>query len=163
MATMHKAVGFDKEAGKIQRTATDEVLWDGIVKMSNSVAKSTPSDWTAVFQREVDRQFALDEGLHDNSAFHMRVPMISSIGDYHAMDILNPFVPETGALADELAVLGQYHTIRVTHPLIVPICWQYAGRINFSWSSGRKWLSQENMDLYAGIFKEWLDICIGKL
>lgn len=89
--------------------------------------------------------------------------MMSSIGDYHAMDILNPFVPETGALAKELSVLGQYHTIRVTHPLIVPICWQYAGRINFSWSSGRKWLSQENMDLYAGIFKEWLDICIGEL
>ncbi|KAK0196183.1 hypothetical protein F5146DRAFT_319228 [Armillaria mellea] len=163
MATMRKAILFDKETGTIQRTATDEVLWDGIIKMSNSVAKSTPSDWTAVFQREVDRQFALDEGLHDDTAFHMRVPMMSSIGDYHAMDILNPFVPETGALAKELAILGQCHTIRVTHPLIVPICWQYAGRINFSWSSGRKWLSQENMDLYAGIFKEWLDICIGEL
>ncbi len=38
---MRKAILFDKETGKIQRTTTDEVLWDGIIKMSNSVAKST--------------------------------------------------------------------------------------------------------------------------
>ncbi|PBK81005.1 hypothetical protein ARMGADRAFT_1020585, partial [Armillaria gallica] len=123
MMSMRKAIQFDKQTGNIQHTTTDKVLWDRIIVIPSQSALRY-SDWTTVFQREGDWQFALDEGLHNNTAFHLRVPVMSSIGDYHGMDILNPFIPETGALAKELA----------------------------------KWLSQENMDLYAGIFKEWLDI-----
>lgn len=177
MATMRKAVGYDKETGKITRDTSRSTLWDGVIRMSKAVTQSTPvspshptrppsnlphdqSDFDAVFQREVDRQLELDAGKHNDAIFHMRVPMLSSIGDFAAMDILNPFVPGTGTLSHEIAVLQQCHTIRVTHPLLVPICWQYAGRLDMVWSTGRKWQTQENLDLYKGIFKEWLDIVI---
>ncbi len=114
-----------------------------------------------MFQREVDRQAALDSGKHEDSIYHMRVPMLSSIGDYSAMDIMTPFVPGTGELSNELSVLEQCHSIRVTHPLLVPICWQYAGRLDMLWSTGRRWQTQENLELYRIIFKEWLDIALG--
>ncbi|KAF9020947.1 hypothetical protein BDZ89DRAFT_1071871 [Hymenopellis radicata] len=163
MNTMRKAIVYDRANSKVVRDTSRAIIWDGVVQMSHTVAKGTPADFTAVLQREIDRQAVLDAGKHDDSVYHMRVPMLSSIGDYTAMDILNPFVPGTGELSSELSVLEQCHSIRVTHPLLVPICWQYAGRLDMLWSTGRRWQSQENLELYKKIFKEWLDIAVGSV
>ena len=73
------------------------------------------------------------------------------------MDILNAFVPSASS-PKEIEVTAQMHTIRVTHPLLVPICWQYAGKLNFSWSTSRKWADEESMELVKKLFKEWIDI-----
>ncbi|KIK61244.1 hypothetical protein GYMLUDRAFT_43306, partial [Collybiopsis luxurians FD-317 M1] len=157
MLKIKDAIQFDRQEMKITRNS--KAVWE-VVKMCHEAARACPSDWNAVYQREVNREFVLDQGLHKNSDYHMRVAFQSSIGDYKTMDILNDFVPGKGALARDLAITQIFHNIRCTHPLIVPICWTYADKMSFSWATARKWQTQEELDLHVRIFQEWMDILI---
>ncbi|KIK61245.1 hypothetical protein GYMLUDRAFT_261130 [Collybiopsis luxurians FD-317 M1] len=157
MSKIKEAIQFDRQEMKITRNS--KVVWE-VVKMCHEAARACPSDWDAIYQREVNRAFILDQGLHKNSDYHMRIPFQSSIGDYKTMDILNDFVPDKGALSGELTVTQQFHGCRITHPLMAPICWTYADRMNVSWATARKWQTQEELNLHVRIFEEWMDILI---
>lgn len=89
----------------------------------------------------------------------MRALMVSSIGDYKQMDILNKYLPGANT---ELSVTQLNHSIRNTHPLLVPIFWQFNGRLAFHFNTARKFQTQQHLDSHTKIFKEWIDDVLAK-
>jgi hypothetical protein len=87
----------------------------------------------------------------------MRALMTSSIGDYAHLGILSKYLPSAKA---PLAVSAVHNSVRNTLPLLVPICWQYDGRINVFFHTARRWQTQERMDMFTASYKRWLDVLL---
>ncbi|KII84678.1 hypothetical protein PLICRDRAFT_179481 [Plicaturopsis crispa FD-325 SS-3] len=158
MNALRKAVKFDKSSKKVIREVSDDAIWDGVVAVSGAAQAGIPTSFEALHAREAEKHASL--ASHNDAALDMRALMVSSIGDYKQMDILNKYLP---GVNKELSVTQLNHSIRNTHPLLVPIVWQYNERLSFYFNTARKFHTQEQLDLYTKIFREWIhDVVLSK-
>ena len=83
----------------------------------------------------------------------VRTGVTSSIGHIEALGVLADFTPAAGK---RVVVEELYSVVRADLPLMLMLYWQYDGKLSFGFHTGRKWQTEEEMDIMVDAFKGWM-------
>ncbi|KAH9933280.1 hypothetical protein B0H21DRAFT_885775 [Amylocystis lapponica] len=150
MDRIRKAVAFDKATGAFARDA-GTAFWDGVVANYLDAWGQQKYDLTSF----ITRWAGFHAGLDTFSAQQMYVSAVatSSIGDVEGLGVMRDLKPAPG----KLAVHDLMHSVDGNMPITLAVYWQYDGKFNVHFHSGRSFHSDREMDILARTFESWID------
>ncbi|KAH9933279.1 hypothetical protein B0H21DRAFT_760264 [Amylocystis lapponica] len=153
MDRIRKAVAFDKVTGAFARDA-GTAFWDGVVANYLDAWGQQKYDLTSF----ITRWAGFHAGLDTFSAQQMYVSAVatSSIGDVEGLGVMRDLKPAPGKLAAHEIM----HSVDGNMPVMIAMYWQYDGKFNMHFHSGRSFHSDREMDNLVGTFESWIDALI---